>query len=65
MLSIRARRTGITTGIDREVSIEDWPFALDKPSPPFAWGAIVALVHKREDAELIIRALNAYQKEKE
>ena len=65
MFSIRARMIGVTTGIEREASIEDWPFALVKRSPPFSLGAIVALVHKKEDAELIVRVLNAYQNEGE
>ena len=60
MYTIRDRRIrpGITTGVGKDVSREDWPFAIDAPCPPFAFGKVVALVIERELAEKIVRLLN-------
>lgn len=40
-----------TYPIANGVSVEDWPFLINIPSPPFAFGSVGALVCKGKNAE--------------
>ena len=65
MYEIRDRRDrfALTSGVTKDISKEDWPFTIDAPAPPFAFGKVVALVTNRELAERIVRLLNSNGKE--
>lgn len=52
-------RPGITTAVERDISVETWPFSIDTPHPPFAWGKVVALVQDKELAEKMVQLLNS------
>lgn len=58
-ISRRRDQDNISTFIEDGVSKEDWPFAIQMPAPPFAFGAIAALVHKEGVSQRIVSCINA------
>jgi hypothetical protein len=53
------RRTEkIDSFISHDVSREDFPYAIQKTSPPFVLGKTIALVHRKDEAEKIIALLS-------
>lgn len=65
--SLRKRDGVITTQIEQGVPLEHFPFAVDEPRPPFAFGACAFLVTSNGDlvaaetkAQEAVAALNGY-----
>lgn len=59
-LKIRDRRTtAITSASEDGVSTTHWPYAIHDESRGMAFGAVVALVNDKADAEAIVKAMTA------
>lgn len=58
--TIRKRNGVITSASEGAASIEAFPWAVDGPQAPFAFGELCALTATRDKADEIVRAVNSF-----
>ena len=55
---VRNRNCPISAGIVERTDGKDWPWVIWKEHSSFAFGVVVALFHKKEEADKVCSLLN-------